>query len=71
MSTTLPKTVGVLALCSLLLIGVASCGGGAEVQSRVSTKTVGQELMDLKNAMDSGAMTKDEYEKERAKVLSR
>jgi hypothetical protein len=71
MNATLPKTVGVLALCSLVLIGVAACGGGAEVQSRVSTTTVGQQLMDLKKALDSGAMTKDEYEKERAKILNK
>jgi len=44
-----------LMLCGLLLLVVVACGGGAEVKSEVSTTTVGQQLMDLKKALDSGA----------------
>jgi hypothetical protein len=70
--TSLPKTLVSLAVCGLLLFGVAACGGGgAEVKSEVSTTTTGQQLMDLKKALDSGAMTQQEYEKERAKILER
>jgi len=70
--TSLPKTLVSLAVCGLLLLGVAACGGGgAEVKSEVSTTTTGQQLMDLKKALDSGAMTQQEYEKERAKILER
>jgi Short C-terminal domain len=58
-----------LMLCGLLLLGVVACGGGAEVKSEVSTTTVGQQFMDLKKALDSGAMTQEEYEKERKKIL--
>jgi hypothetical protein len=62
----------ILVMCGLLLLGVAACGGGgAEMKSEVTTTTVGQQLMDLKKAYDSGAMTKDEYEKERQKVLEK
>ena len=72
MATKLPRTLIILALCGLFLFGVAACGGGgAEVRSDVTTTTVGQQLMDLKKALDSGAMTKEEYEKERKKVLER
>ena len=72
MTASLPKTMAVLAVCGLLLFGVAACGGGgAEVKSEVSTTTTGQQLMDLKKALDSGAMTQQEYEKERAKILER
>jgi hypothetical protein len=60
-----------LAVCGLLLLGVAACGGGAKVKSEVSTTTVGQQLMDLKKALDTGTMTQQEYEKERKKILSR
>jgi hypothetical protein len=72
MTATLPKTLGILVLCGLFLLGVAACGGGgADVKSEVTTTTVGQQLMDLKKALDSGAMTKDEYEKERKKILEK
>ena len=60
-----------LAVCGLLLFGAAAGGGGAEVRSEVTTTTTGQQLMDLKKALDSGAMTQQEYDKERKKVLER
>jgi Short C-terminal domain len=57
-------------LCGIMLFGVAACGGGgAEVRSEVTTTTVGQQLMDLKKALDSGAMTQQEYEQQRKKIL--
>ena len=72
MPMTLQKTVGVLALCGLFLLGVAACGGGgADIKSEISTTTTGQQLMDLKKALDSGAITQQEYEKERKKILDR
>jgi hypothetical protein len=72
MRTTVPRALAVLALCGLFLLGVVACGGGgAEVRSEVTTTTKGQQLLDLKKALDSGAMTKDEYEKERKKILEK
>lgn len=72
MPMTLPKTLGVLALCGLFLLGVAACGGGgADIKSEISTTTTGQQLIDLKKALDSGAITQQEYEKERKKILDR
>lgn len=51
---------------------VAGCGGGgAEVRSEVTTVSQGQELMDLKKAYESGAITKDEYDRLRQKALQR
>jgi hypothetical protein len=41
------------------------------VKSEVSTTTTGQQLMDLKKALDSGAMTQKEYDQERKKILER
>jgi len=70
MTTFLPKTLVVSALCGLLLLCVTACGG-AEVKSEVSTTTTGQQLMDLKKALDSGAMTQKEYDQERKKILER
>jgi hypothetical protein len=59
-----------VSLSSLLML-TACGGGGAEQDTTVRNTTVskGQALIDLKNAYDSGAMTQDEYEKEREKVL--
>lgn len=63
------KLVLALALLSLPLLGsgcVAAIGNG---QSPRSNGTVGQQLIDLQKAKDTGAMTDAEYQKERAKVL--
>jgi hypothetical protein len=58
-------------LCGILILGVAACGGGgADVKSEITTTTVGQQLIDLKKALDSGAMTQQEYEQQRKKILN-
>lgn len=56
-------------LSSLLML--AACGGGGSADTSVHNTTVskGQALIDLKKAYDSGAMTKDEYETQREKIL--
>ncbi|HEX6829357.1 MAG TPA: hypothetical protein VF104_10300 [Burkholderiales bacterium] len=60
----------ILATALLAALGVSACGGGgADVKSEITTTTKGQQLMDLQKAYESGAMTKDEYERERQKVL--
>ena len=57
-----------ISLSSLLML--AACGGGG-ADSTVHNTTVskGQALIDLKNAYDSGAISKDEYEDERERIL--
>jgi hypothetical protein len=51
---------------------MAGCGGGgADVHSTVNSVSTGQQLMDLKRALDAGAMTKSEYEQEREKILEK
>lgn len=72
MNTAFSKTLALFLVCGLLVLGAVACGGGgAEVRSEVSTTTTGQQLMDLKKALDSGAMTQKEYDQERAKILER
>jgi hypothetical protein len=63
------NTIAAVMACALVL-GLAGCGGGgAKVQSEISTTTTGQQLMDLKKALDSGAISQEEYDKERKKIL--
>ena len=61
-----------LLVCGVLVGGVVACGGGgADIKSEVTTTTVGQQLLDLKKALDAGAITQKEYERERKKILAR
>ena len=71
MALSSARTLVVCIVCGLVLYGLAACGGGAEVRSEVSTATVGQQLMDLKKALESGAMTQQEYEQQRKKILEK
>ncbi len=71
MITSLTKKLVLLGVCGFLLLGVTACGGGgADVKSEITTTTVGQQLIDLKKALDSGAMTQQEYEQQRKKILN-
>jgi len=64
-------TIAAVMACTLFL-GIAGCaGGGAKVQSEIHTTTTGQQLMDLKKALDSGAISQEEYDKEREKILKK
>lgn len=58
-------------LASTLAFSLAACGGGgATSATAVTTTTTGQQLIDLKNALDSGAITQGEYERQRRKILN-
>jgi len=60
--------VSVIALMSTL----PGCGGGgAKVQEDISTATKGQQLIDLKKALDSGVITQKEYDESRKKILEK
>ncbi len=71
MATSLTKKLVLLAVCAFLVISLGACGGGgAEVKSEVTTTTVGQQLIDLKKALDAGAINQQEYEQQRKKILN-
>ena len=54
-----------------ILLGTALVTGCAiQIGNRAPDKdTLGQELMDLKKARDSGALSESEYESQKAKLL--
>lgn len=61
----------VLVLASVMAVALTGCGGGgANVRSEVTTVSKGQQLIDLKKALGDGAITQDEYDKEKSKILS-
>lgn len=59
--------------CALPLLFVTGCawsiGDGKDTHIKQTTK--GQELIDLKKAHDEGAITDEEYQNQRTKVLNR
>lgn len=58
-------------IASVLTLALTACGGGgANVRSEVTTVSKGQQLIDLKKALSDGAITQDEYDKEKSKILS-
>jgi|SoimicMinimDraft_7_1059735.scaffolds.fasta_scaffold53263_1 hypothetical protein len=58
-----------LAAC-LVCASIAACGGGgADVKSVVYTTTTGQQLIDLQKAFEAGAITKDQYDQQKARIL--
>ncbi len=59
--------VGLLVLTSGCLS--ISVGGGSS--SEVEKPTTSQQLTDLKKARDSGAITQEQYETQRAKLLQK
>ena len=72
MKRTLTKWIGLIAAASLA--GLLACGcawqiGGDKHGTNAVRPTRGQELVDLKHARDQGAITEDEYQAQRKKIL--
>jgi hypothetical protein len=59
------KTLLAVTLFPFILGGCIAVGGNT------STPSKGQELVDLKNALDRGAITQAEYDSTKAQILSR
>ena len=62
-------------LITLVLTGTVflnGCGGGgAKVNSQITTTTMGQELEDLESAYKKGLLTESEYKEQRKAILKR
>ena len=69
MRTNRRLALAVLFSSAVMLAGCS--GGGAKVQQSVTTVSQGQELEDLKRALDQGAINQSEYEQLQKKILKR
>jgi len=57
-------------LAAILCISLTGCWNGENVHVDMGTVSIGQQLLDLKAAADAGAMTQEEYQATREKILS-
>jgi|1048.fasta_scaffold95173_1 hypothetical protein len=56
---------------SISLLALSGCGGGgASTYYMHKNTTLGQELSDLQAARNTGAITEDEYEEQRERLLA-
>ena len=55
-------SLGTLSLC------LAGCGGGGSTTA-IETQTTGQQLIDLKAALDAGVISQHEYDAKRREIL--
>ena len=62
------KKIVMAALALVLAATLAGCGGDEVVRQTV-TVSVGQQLIDLKKAKDSGALSAREYEAQKSKLI--
>lgn len=62
------KAIAAGLAAAMVAAGVAGCGGNEVVRPTVSV-SVGQQLIDLKRARDSGALTQREYESQKAQLI--
>lgn len=66
------KTTSSLAIGLVALALLGGCGGSPEVKVQgTTTISKGQELTDLQRALKEGAITQDEYNTLREKIMKR
>lgn len=71
-TTHLPRTAIALIAALALAAGLSACGGDTVVKVEQSTQiSKGWELKDLQKAYDAGAVTRDEFDRIKQKLLKR
>ncbi len=53
----------------LLALSLGGCGGDETVVKNVSQQSTGQQLLSLKEALDKGIITQDQYEEQKEVIL--
>jgi hypothetical protein len=64
-------TITIFLVLLIFCFSLFSCGGGAKVQSEISTTSLGQELTDLEKAYEAGVINKKEYERAKKGLMKR
>jgi hypothetical protein len=65
------KTVLAIA-AAVATLTLAGCGGGgADIRTTTTTVSVGQQMIDLKKARDSGSISQSEYERLKQQLMDR
>ncbi|MGF1658568.1 MAG: SHOCT domain-containing protein [Rubrimonas sp.] len=67
------RRIAPLALVAAAALSLAACGGGgatSETQVTNTTVSTGQQLIDLKAALDAGVITPEEYASQRKRILA-
>lgn len=62
------KIIPVLMLASFLTLGGCFFHGGT--QEHINSPTLGQELTDLKAALDEGAISQQEYQRKKERLIN-
>jgi uncharacterized lipoprotein YbaY len=62
------KAIASVAAAAVLAVTLAACGSTEVVKAPVNV-SVGQQLIDLKKARDSGALNAREYEQQKAQLI--
>ena len=66
------KLIVGLMVSIFLCVTLTSCGGGgAKVESTVSTQTLGQQLIDLDKAYKEGVITEKEYKNAKQALIEK
>lgn len=65
-----PGVSPLIRMPALLLACALGACGGSEVQRTVTNVSIGQQLIDLKQAHDNGALSPSEYERQRRQIIS-
>ena len=66
------SVIRALFIAAAICVPLTACGGGgAKTETSVTNTTVskGQRLIDLKAALDAGAISQEEYQQERQKIM--
>jgi starvation-inducible outer membrane lipoprotein len=64
---SIPSKFLSVAALSLML---TACGSSPKLNTEVSTSTTGQQLIDLKSALDQGVITQSQYDRKKKEILN-
>jgi hypothetical protein len=64
------KQLSIVLSGTALALGLAACGSRTEVIAPTVNVSIGQQLIDLKKARDSGAISQSEWESQKKKLIN-